>query len=81
MVTVSFEVMGTSQVERTILGWSDRARDLRPAFELLHSMFLEIERKQFDTEGASGSGGWDALKAKTVSRKLAKPESVDRLTC
>jgi phage gpG-like protein len=72
VVTVKFESLGTTHVERKLLGWSDRARNLKPAFERVHSLFLEIERKQFDTEGRSGSGGWAPLADSTRTRKAAR---------
>ena len=46
-----------------------RADDLAPAMESVLDGILESARKQFDTEGGHGSGGWDALAESTVERK------------
>lgn len=71
---ISFEVFGEKQVERGLLRFSDAAADMRPAAEQMRTYLLSIERRQFDTEGRSGSGGWAPLKPATLRRKVAKGE-------
>lgn len=45
----------------TLHGISDALTDLRPAFKEVHSIFLEFEKKVFETEGAYASAEWVPL--------------------
>lgn len=55
------EVFGETIIERTLAGIADNAEDLSPAFEEISDVFVEAERRQFATQGAYGSGGWQPL--------------------
>jgi len=66
---ISIDVFGDKEVERTLVRFGERANNMRPAFEDLHKRFLQMNKRQFNTQGASGSGGWKALKPATVAFK------------
>lgn len=70
MVTsVDIETMGIPVVVKRFDDIAHRANDMQPLFHMLHGDFLNIERKQFESEGKLGSGGWPALKPETLRRK------------
>lgn len=45
----------------TLHGINDALTDLRPAFKEVHTIFLEFERKVFETEGGYASSEWVPL--------------------
>ncbi len=49
------------QFSRAFSRLGEYATDLRPAWENIVDDFIEGERKQFASEGRSGSGGWRPL--------------------
>lgn len=57
----TFAVEGEEQIDRTLTRMADDLEDLRPVWEVLADRFVIVERRQFDTEGAYGSGGWTPL--------------------
>jgi len=69
MVTVSMNVNGTQQLQRTLQRWVDATTDLRPAFELVADAFAKLELAQFVTEGAAGGEPWAALSPSYAARK------------
>lgn len=69
-LTISMEVFGDVQLNRTLLRASERSRNLSPVFSDLANDFLKIERQQFDTQGGF-SGGWKPLAESTIARKAA----------
>lgn len=70
----TFEAHGERLIEREILRMGDHALDMRPAFEFVAQAMMELERWQFDTQGARGSGGWAPLKLATSREKARKGE-------
>jgi phage gpG-like protein len=58
---LSFSIAGDNVLLRELRGWQIRAVDARPAFELMADAFGDAETRQFDSEGAYGSGGWAPL--------------------
>lgn len=68
-VHIAISVFGDQQLARRLNKFSDRPRNLDGAYEKLKLDFFEIETKQFETEGVSGSGGWQALKPETIRAK------------
>lgn len=54
---------------RTFDAISHRARQMRPAFLAIYKRFREIERQQFDNQGAGPHGPWAPLKPQTIERK------------
>jgi hypothetical protein len=53
----TIEALGFKQLDRTLLGMTDAVEDWRPAFESVHDLLIDVEKRLFDTEGASGSQG------------------------
>lgn len=59
-VRLTFSVFGEDQIDRTLARF-EVVEDMRPAWYVLQQRFLAMERRQFDSEGAFGSGGWAPL--------------------
>jgi hypothetical protein len=68
---VTFSVYGHKQIERELLRFSARAADASPAWHTIVHLMKEDIKEQFDTEGASMSGGWPPDKPVTIERKAA----------
>jgi hypothetical protein len=58
---ISFTFYGEPQLERRIVGMYLRTLDASPAFEAIGDSFARVEKRQFSSEGAYGSGGWAPL--------------------
>lgn len=56
-----FDFYGDTQVDRTLANIESRSIDATQAWEAIAERFLTAERRQFDSEGAYGSGGWSPL--------------------
>lgn len=56
-----FEVAGDVQMARGFSRFAEGIKDLRPAFREIERSFREIEKRQFQSEGRYGSGGWAPL--------------------
>lgn len=69
---VRFEVAGVLQLSRILSRFADGVEDLEPAFEQIADDFLEIEQRQFESEGSSGSGGWQELAPSTRAQKARR---------
>lgn len=65
----TLDVLGETQVDRAFLRVSDAARNLTPLFERLVKELQEVEKLQFESEGAYGSGGWAELSEATIESK------------
>lgn len=82
---VDFEVYGHRQISRELMRLSEFAGDAGPAWEKIVELMKEDIGEQFDTAGASMSGGWAPLKPVTIERKAReglRPEimrATDRL--
>src|SRR4051794_15389307 len=72
---LELDVFGDVQVRRKLLRFGDRARDARPAFELMADDLREWEERQFASEGGFASGGWDPLAPSTIAAKAAAPRA------
>jgi hypothetical protein len=68
-VEFTLEVLGEEQVNRTLLRFGENAAHGQKLWEQMYKDLLMVERVQFLTEGAHGSGGWAKLKATTVASK------------
>lgn len=66
---LDLETFGEMQFSREILRVGANARDMRPAFDKVHEIFLEAEGRQFASQGGAYSGGWRPLAPATRSRK------------
>lgn len=58
---IVFDFAGEAQVDRQLLRFAGRARDARPAFREMARRFAPAEGRQFDSQGAYGSGPWKPL--------------------
>lgn len=60
---------GDELVARELLGMSGRVVDVEPVMPVLLGQVRAGSKRQFDTEGRSGSGGWAPLADSTIARK------------
>lgn len=60
-VRFTFSVEGETQIDRTLARYADNVSDATALWDKLADRFASIERRQFDSEGAYGSGGWPSL--------------------
>ena len=65
----SLDIAGDKQLQRGLSRFGEDVKDLREPFREIVKDFHEIERKQFDSEGGYGSGGWKALAPSTLKQK------------
>lgn len=65
----TFTVIGDKQVARGFSRFADDVKDLSEAFREIAKDFREGERRQFDTSGGYGAGGWRSLSPATVAKK------------
>lgn len=66
---LDLETFGEKQFSREILRVGANAKDMRPAFDEVHDLFLKVEDQQFSSQGGAYSGGWRPLAPSTRSRK------------
>lgn len=73
MAALNFSVAldGDVQLNRTLVGISDRATDWRPAWHAIADDLMDAEKRQFQSEGQFGSGGWQPLRPATKARRIA----------
>lgn len=57
----TFTIEGETQVDRTLARFADNIGDARALWDKLADRFAALEKRQFSSEGAYGSGGWPAL--------------------
>jgi len=60
-VELYYEVDGDVQMARSLSRFGEGVKDMRPAFKQIMDAFFQIEKKQFESEGSYGSGGWESL--------------------
>ena len=58
MFEFTFEVAGEKQIARRFTRLDDAVEDMTPAFKEITKSFYAGEKRQFETEGGWGSGGW-----------------------
>lgn len=58
MFEFTFEVAGEKQIARRFTRLDAAVADMTPAFKDITKSFYAGEKKQFETEGGWGSGGW-----------------------
>jgi phage gpG-like protein len=66
---IDVSLSGDKQVQRRLLRIGGRAVHARPAFEMLATWLMGLEREQFESEGQRSSGGWAPLAESTVKAK------------
>jgi len=69
MAHLQFDVMGDQQVVRSFSRFAESVKDLSEPFREIVRDFHEIEKKQFESEGGYGSGGWQPLASSTIEEK------------
>lgn len=66
---ITFDIAGDVQFDREILRLTERAEDVKPAFEHIVDRIEGWERQQFETEGGRASSGWRPIKQSTIDAK------------
>lgn len=66
---LTIEVYGDTQIDRELLRFDQRGRDMRPALTAIADEFLALENRQFASQGLYASGGWAPLRSATIARK------------
>lgn len=66
---VNFEIAGEKQIVRRFENFTVNLDDLTPAFKEILKSFYAGEKKQFETEGGWGSGGWMPLSSSYATWK------------
>lgn len=62
---------GDVQLSRRLMGISAAGMDFRPAFHEMEELVLAHNVKQFSSQGAAGSGGWQPLADSTMTMRTA----------
>lgn len=73
----TFGILGEHQVDRTLADIEDNVADWSPAFEVLTDRFLNLEARQFRTQGGY-SGGWTPLSPKYAAWKARQPQGAGK---
>ena len=68
-VAIEFAVLGETQLQRSLLRFSARYLNATPAMVAIMKYLERVSEKQFQSEGASGSGGWEPLAESTLDFK------------
>lgn len=66
---LEIETLGEKAVARDLIGIGARAVDIEPAMGDVADELRRATVRQFDSQGAYGSGGWEPLAASTVEQK------------
>lgn len=66
---LDLDTFGEKQFSREILRVGSNAGNMRPAFDEVHDLFLDVEERQFSSQGSAFSGGWKPLAPSTRARK------------
>ena len=70
-VRFTFTFEGEAQIDRTLARFADNVADATSLWDVLADRFARLERRQFDSEGAYGSGGWAPLSPAYAAWKAA----------
>lgn len=57
----TLELFGEAQIDRTLARYAENVQDATDLWDKLADRFATVNRRQFDSEGAYGSGGWPEL--------------------
>lgn len=66
---IELDFFGEDLVASKIVGHGERSKDLRPAFRRVVKTLQASAKRQFDSEGVYGSGGWAPLAPSTEREK------------
>lgn len=69
MIHLEIHIEGLNEALEHIQSLGTRLRDLRPAWDALHPLFLQHRAAAFQTQGASQGAAWPALKPSTMRRR------------
>lgn len=69
---LDLDTFGEKQFSRELLRVGQNAGDMRPAFDQVHELMLDVEERQFSTQGRAFSGGWKPLAPRTLSYKARR---------
>jgi phage gpG-like protein len=69
---IKFDIHGDEQLKRSLSRFGEHAKDLSEPFREIVKDFHKIERRQFETEGSYGSGGWQPLSPRYAEWKAKK---------
>jgi phage gpG-like protein len=69
MIHLEIHAEGLAEALEDIQGLNGRLRDLRPAWEALHPIFLQHRAAAFQTQGGSQGAAWPGLKPSTIRRR------------
>ena len=69
---ITFEVAGDEQLKRSFSRFGEQAKDLSEPFREIVKDFHKIEKRQFESEGSYGSGGWQPLSPRYAAWKAKK---------
>jgi len=67
MIEVRFEVLGEKIIRKRLTRLETGLTNFSSSFSKIKVRFYEGEKKQFDTEGMWGSGGWAPLNRKSAT--------------
>lgn len=72
-IKITFEIEGEEQFNRTFRRLDENFKDLSPIWDDVRDAFWDIEKEQFQSEGAKGrSGRWKPLSPKYEKQKIAR---------
>lgn len=71
-VEIRVNLEGVGPLLARLEGTSRRARDLRPAFQVIDRSVGNFFRKQFESGGRYGGSAWRPLAPSTLRRRLSK---------
>jgi hypothetical protein len=66
---LTIDSQGEELISRDLFGMAGRAADVRPAMVEIRDLIWDATSRQFASEGAFGSGGWEPLASSTVEAK------------
>lgn len=69
---ITCSIDGIEEMDRRLLRFSEKARDLSDAWDEVADVIMEGESRLFDTQGRAGAGGWAALAPATVADKARR---------
>jgi phage gpG-like protein len=71
-VDIVFDIRGDEQLRRSLSRFGEHAKDLSEPFREIVKDFYKVEKKQFESEGGYGSGGWQPLSPRYAAWKAKK---------
>lgn len=66
---IRLSIEGDTQLDRTLARFAEGLDNASALWDALADRFASINRRQFDSEGAYGSGGWQALSPRYAAWK------------